>query len=95
MDSHPCSHNHGGCSRCGVDPCADRDPGEPPVDGRAFAWSSVATFVPPLALAVTGAFVAGRGAEAQLFGALVGLGTGMAGSVLFTRWIGRARGNHA
>lgn len=51
-------------------------------------------FLLPVLLAMGGAVAAGPNETAQLVGAIVGLGIGMAGSVLSSRWIAPWRKNN-
>ncbi|MBN1588817.1 MAG: hypothetical protein JW888_04820 [Pirellulales bacterium] len=95
-DSHPCSRDRSACPHCGGDACPTPDESDPTaMSGSRFVLAAMGLFLAPLVLAILGAVVAGRRAEAQLIGALGGLALGMAGSVLVARWIRHRSGGNA
>ena len=77
-DKHDAGACKAGCGGCAVEPAY--------VPGGLRGWrlvgSAAGIFLLPLALAVGGAALGGRGGAGQLLGAIVGLAAGVAGAAI-------------
>ena len=77
-DKHDAGACKAGCGGCVIEPVSI--PGE--LGGWRFAAAAAGIFLLPLALAVAGAALGGRGGAGQLLGAIVGLAAGVAGAAI-------------
>lgn len=97
MPTYPpsCPDERAACPHCAGGVCPSANDAEPStVRGPCLVGSAIGLFLLPVLLAIGGAVAAGPNETAQLVGALVGLGIGMAGSILAARWIAPWRKNN-
>ncbi len=80
----------GGCSHCGSDHSCGAS-AEGTLVGWRMSFAAVAVFLLPLALAATGAVVAGAHPTWQFAGAMIGLAVGVAAGLVLARFVRRQR----